>query len=183
MKRGRKIVLLSHCILNCNAKVEGLSSYGAMKFRIIEKLHKMDIGIIQLPCPEMHIYGIKRWGHTKEQFDNMHYRKEARNILESIALQVKNYIDNGYKVIGIIGIDGSPSCGVNITCSGEWGGEFKCIDNYEKALNTLKVIEEKGVFMEEAEKLFNEMNINIPFTAIREEGVELSIDRLLLQEA
>lgn len=179
MKRGKKIVLLSHCMLNCNAKVEGLSTYRAMKFRILEKLYSMDIGVIQLPCPEMHIYGIKRWGHTKEQFDNLHYRNEARKLLEPIGNQVKNYIENGYRVIGVIGVDGSPSCGVSLTCSGQWGGEFKSLDNYQKALDTLKVIEEKGVFMEEAEKLFNELGINIPFTAIREEGVEVSIDNLL----
>ncbi|MEF9951140.1 MAG: hypothetical protein RR840_02570 [Clostridium sp.] len=172
MKRGKKIVLLSHCILNCNSKVEGLSNYKSMKFEIIETLHKMDIGIIQLPCPEMHIYGIKRWGHTKEQFDNLHYRKEARKILEPIGDQVKNYIDNGYEFIGYVGIDGSPSCGVNYTCSGNWGGEYKSIENYKNAIDSLKKIHESGVFIEEAKKLFNDLGINMPYYSIPEEEEE-----------
>lgn len=179
MNRSKKIVLLSHCILNCNAKVEGLSNYKSMKFRIIEKLHKMDIGIIQLPCPEMHIYGIKRWGHTKEQFDNLHYRREARKILEPVAYQVKNYIDNGYELIGYVGIDGSPSCGVNKTCSGQWGGEYKSIENFNNAINTLKMVNEPGIFVEEAKLIFEELGIKTPYFAIQEDEVDDYIDNII----
>jgi predicted secreted protein len=61
MKRDKNIVVVCHCILNCNSKVEGLSEYrGAVDFT--KKLVDSGIGIIQLPCPEMILYGIKRWG-------------------------------------------------------------------------------------------------------------------------
>ncbi|GBF35608.1 hypothetical protein DCCM_4737 [Desulfocucumis palustris] len=87
-------------------------------------LMEKQIGIIQLPCPEMVVYGIKRWGHVREQFDTLFFREKCQDIIKPITYQLLDYVKNGYKVIGIIGVDGSPSCGVNLTCSGDWGGEF-----------------------------------------------------------
>ncbi|MEG0371368.1 MAG: hypothetical protein RR645_03640 [Clostridium sp.] len=181
MNRGKKIMLLSHCILNCNAKVEGLSSYKSSLIEVVNLLHKEGISIIQLPCPEMSIYGIKRWGHVKNQFDTPFFRSECRGMLTPIVNQVNDYINNGYNVLGVIGIDGSPSCGVNKTCKGSWGGEFKCIENYKKCVETLEMVNEEGVFIEELKKLFKESSLNIPFIALKEENMEDSVKQLNIQ--
>jgi len=134
MKRSKKIVVLCHCILNCNSKVEGSSDYeGAMYFN--KKLIDDGFGIIQLPCPELIMYGIKRWGHSKEQFDNIIYREKCRELLLSYIYQIKMYIDNAYEVKAVIAIDGSPSCGYNKTCSSKlWYGELSGCKNLNKKI-------------------------------------------------
>lgn len=178
MNRGRKIILLCHCILNTNSKVEGLSSTKAFTNSLINILHSKDVGMLQLPCPEMHMYGIKRWGHVKDQFNTPIFRQQCREILISTVNQVKNYIDNGYSVLGVVGIDGSPSCGVNLTCRGNWGGEFKCIENYKNCVSTLKTSNEEGIFIEELKGLLSEREINIPFIALKEDDMENSVAEL-----
>lgn len=101
MNREKKIVLLSHCILNCNSKVEGLSTYASSIKSLVNFFMDSGIGIIQFPCPEMEIYGIKRWGHVKEQFDTAHFRKTSRELLKSTVGQIQNYMKNGYEIVGL----------------------------------------------------------------------------------
>lgn len=86
MKRNKKIALVSHCILNANSKVEGLSEYGGMLKDVMNYLMDEGYGIIQMPCPEMAIYGIKRWGHVKEQFDTPHSFEEQVSFIPQLGL-------------------------------------------------------------------------------------------------
>ena len=46
----------------------------------------------------MIVYGIKRWGHVKEQFDTLFYREQCREMLRPIVQQTKSYIDAGYEI-------------------------------------------------------------------------------------
>lgn len=168
LKRGKKIVLLSHCILNANSKVEGLSEYEGIIPSVVELLLERGVGVIQLPCPELLCCGIKRWGQVKEQYDNFHFRQECRKMLMPIISQVSDYMSAGYSVLGVVGIDGSPSCGVEITCSGDWKGELSGNPELDRTIGTLKMVGGKGVFMEELSKLLEEHGISLPFTAVDE---------------
>lgn len=178
LKRSKKIVLVSHCILNSNSKVEGLSEYSGVIYEIVNLIIESGVGIIQLPCPEMLMYGIKRWGHVKEQFDTPYFRERSRKLIEPIIDQIIDYQRNGYKIIGCIGIDGSPSCGVNKTCSGSWGGELLGDDNISNKIQDIIYISEPGVFIEELKKRFNEKGLNIPFIAIDEMNINSNIDQI-----
>ncbi len=176
LERSRKILMVSHCILNSNAKVEGLSQYEGIFKEVVDMIHEEGIGIIQLPCPEMIMYGIKRWGHVKEQFDTLFYRENCRKMLKPIIGQVKGYTDAGYEIIGVLGVDGSPSCGVNLTCSGNWAGDFSSKEDIEDKVRDLKIIESSGVFIEELKKYFEEYNLEILFVAINEDDVYSSLN-------
>ncbi len=112
MERSKRVVLVSHCILNQNTVVYPLArAKGPYKDIIIELMNN-DIGIHQLPCPEYRYLGLKREPMSKEQYDN----KEFRAINKSIAIDtvnvIKEYINNGYEVLGIIGINESPTCSI-----------------------------------------------------------------------
>ena len=50
MKRAGKVVLLAHCILNVNAKVDGLATVPAGCTALVTRLLDEGYGIIQLPC-------------------------------------------------------------------------------------------------------------------------------------
>lgn len=167
------MVILAHCILNANSKVKGLSLYPGAVRDIVLKYMDEGVGIIQLPCPELTYEGLKRWGKCRNQYDHPRYRKHCREILEQVVDQIEEYVNNGYVVEGIVGIDGSPSCGVNITCRGYVGGELADTGTVEK-LGNLRETEGQGVFIEELANMLNQRNLTCKFHAIDEKGSELS---------
>ena len=101
MNRSKKLAVLSHCILNQNAVVKGEYKDMNVFFSFVQELFGNNIGILQLPCPETECYGLKRWGHVKEQFNNSGYKKYARETLNSFINTLREYIDNGYEIVGI----------------------------------------------------------------------------------
>lgn len=177
MERKREIVAVCHCILNCNSKVEGLSNDKG-SHNVSLQILSSGYGIIQLPCPEMVMYGIKRWGHVKEQFDNLFYRNQCKIMLDPYIKQFENYITSNYKIKAIIAIDGSPSCGYNKTCSSNnWFGELSGCNNLSEKLSYIKMIDGKGIFIEELEKSLKENNLEIPIIGL-DESVGLDINTI-----
>jgi len=169
MQRNKRMILLSHCILNSNAKVEGLAKYKGVLKEVVKNLIDSEYGIMQLPCPEMQGYGIKRWGHVKEQFDTQYFRKNCQSILVPIVDQIVDYTRNGYIFEAVIGIDGSPSCGVNMTCSSAcWGGEVANEYGILDKIKDVKLVEGQGIFMEEFKIALDVHQIELPFIAIDE---------------
>ncbi|MCC0727684.1 MULTISPECIES: CD3072 family TudS-related putative desulfidase [unclassified Clostridioides] len=168
MKRNREIVVVCHCILNCNSKVEDLSEFKGAQSITIDLINN-GYGIIQLPCPEMILYGINRWGHVKEQFDNLFFREQCRQMLIPYIRQFDEYLKNNYNIKSIIAIDGSPSCGYNKTCSSKnWFGELSGCKDLMNKINDVQMVEEKGIFIDELEKLLNEYNLEIPIVGFDE---------------
>ena len=162
MERSKKVVITAHCILNQNSVVHPCARNMKDFSDKIAGFMEENIGIIQLPCPEMKIYGLKRWGHVKDQFMNTHFEDVSKDLLDDYVKQIQDYIANDYEILGIYGIDQSPSCGVNETCvSSKWYGE---IDNVSKErLESVSIINEKGRFMEIFEEMLTEKGIEIKF--------------------
>jgi len=183
VQRSKKILLISHCLLNVNSKVNKLANYQGTLEELIIPLMKKGYGFIQLPCPEMLAYGIKRWGQVKDQYDTPYYRKHVKKLLEPILEQLLDYYKNGYTICGCIGIDGSPNCGVYKTCKAEnWEGEIGSINTMpalEYILNSLKEVPEKGIFIEEFQILLNQNKLNLPFFAVDEAYPTFSIQNIL----
>ncbi|MCC0762812.1 hypothetical protein IR151_07360 [Clostridioides sp. ES-S-0006-03] len=168
MKRNREIVVVCHCILNCNSKVEGLSEFKGAQSITIDLINN-GYEIIQLPCPEMILYGINGWGHVKEQFDNLFFREQCRQMLIPYIRQFDEYLKNNYNIKSIIAVDGSPSCGYNKTCSSKnWFGELSGCKDLMNKINDIQMVEEKGIFIDELEKLLNEYNLEIPIVGFDE---------------
>ena len=78
MNRGKKIVILSHCILNQNSVVKPYAKEQKYYFEFIKNFLLNNCGIIQLPCPELLILGLKRWGHVKDQFEYPYFKREYK---------------------------------------------------------------------------------------------------------
>jgi len=111
-KRSRKIVVVAHCILNQNSRVQGIAYYPGMINEIVDVLRKYEVGIIQMPCPELTYAGLLRPSQTKEQYDTPAYRRHCRQIASSTANQIQEYMRNGFKILAILGVEDSPTCGV-----------------------------------------------------------------------
>ncbi len=126
-KRSGKVIFLSHCCLNQNAKVRGIASYPGAITPLVQMLLDHGIGIYQMPCPEMTYLGNMRWGQVKDQYNNPMFRRHCQRIVEEIIDQTQNYLQCGYQVLGFVMMDGSPVCGLHRTPrpSNEdvmWGG-------------------------------------------------------------
>lgn len=163
MNRSKKLVVMCHCLLNSNSKISGLAHYSGALLPVVNKYLEAGVGIVQLPCPEMTYLGLKRWGMTKNQYDTVFYRRHCIELLNTYVDQIIEYTNNGYQVECIVGVDGSPSCGVNSTCEGYCGG---VID--ENSSPSFREVAEQGVFIGELCNMLNQHGISIPLKAIDE---------------
>lgn len=121
----KQILLVSHCILNTAAKVvlydeAEIQAEEALRIRFLQQAIGQGVQLLQLPCPEYTLYGARRWGHVREQFNNVFFRNHCKKILEPVLDQLQEYRENSamVQVLGIVGVDGSPSCGVDYSCTG-----------------------------------------------------------------
>ncbi len=145
MIRGRKIIYTAHCVLNQNSVIREWERAPGAFNDIIRVLLDYNISIVQLPCPEFIYLGESRPPKTKEDYDIPEYRKLCRDLGEKIIVQMKEYKSKDYKIIGLLGIEESPSC---------------------------DTLGEKGIFMEELEFLMNKENILLQSFDIPEDYIE-----------
>ena len=77
--KSRRIVLVSHCVLNQNSVVEGWSrAKGAVP--IVKLLLEEGIGIVQLPCPELICGGLSRPPRSFDDYNTAGYRARCRDL-------------------------------------------------------------------------------------------------------
>lgn len=111
---------------------------------------------------------MNRWGMTKEQYDNPNFRRHCREILTYPMVQIQASLQAGYQIVGVLGMDKSPNCGLNLTCRGYTGGELSSVDQVETQVNSLRFVPEQGIFMEEFLKMLAQKDIKPTLFAIEE---------------
>lgn len=169
----QKIIIVSHCFFNDAAKlrnqnIEEMTAERRGKREFLTYLLSEGYEIIQLPCPEFLLYGSRRWGHAASQFDTPHFRAEARRMLEPVVMQLEEYnaFPDRYELTGIIGIDGSPSCGIDFTYDGDWGGEFGSKEAVSPVPGTLNKVNSPGIFMRILKEMLREKHLFVEFYSI-----------------
>jgi predicted secreted protein len=168
MNRSKRIVATCHCILNANAKVPPLATVGGVFAEAVSDYIAAGCGLFQLPCPEAAYLGMKRWGMTREQYDHPHFRAFCREILRYPLVQLQAFAQAGYELVGIIGMDGSPNCGVTITCEGYSGGELCSPENLGDQIKALRFVAGRGVFMTELLAMLQQAGLQPKLLAVRE---------------
>lgn len=166
-RRKRRIIFVSHCWLNINTRFpEGCAFEGA-NVPLVTTLLDAGLGIIQMPCPEYECLGLEkaRYGELKD--DDL--RARFRGIAKAVAKQIADYRDLGFEIVGVMGMNPSPSCGVD---SAKGKGTMLGTDR------DISERKEPGVFIEELQSLLAEKEIqNVPFYGVRrllvgETGIE-----------
>ena len=170
MNRSKKIIVVSHCILNANAKVRPLAVYPGVLKSVIHQFIENGTGIFQLPCPESSYLGINRWGMCFEQYDTPKFRRHCRKILEPCLDQIEAFVSAGYEIVGVIGADGSPNCGVNKIPTGLEGGVISQADTMENQLKNFEFKKGSGVFFTILREMLEQRNIFTRFQAVDEEN-------------
>jgi len=139
---------LAHCFLNPQAKIQGSPDITNLIEQILSTLREHKCGIIQLPCPELLHGGLSRWGQTKFQYDSVFFRRHCEKLAETIIDQAEEYQRHQVPVGPIIGVEGSPSCGITLTCDGQWGGELSEDIKLINKIRQVQLVKSRGVFME-----------------------------------
>lgn len=131
-QRGKKILLVAHCILNQNAKIDHCAHYPGTIKELAQLLINSEVGLLQMPCPELRCLGldrqvVQRAGLTIESEDTrvaLRMNEEPARALchamiNDLIYQISEYQKNAFKIVGIVGINGSPTCGVETTWSND----------------------------------------------------------------
>jgi predicted secreted protein len=160
--RSKKIVLVSHCILNQNAISDGTADYPAAIKEIIYPLIDAGVGILQMPCPELNCLGLDRGdvhgGERPVVVENTRIRRALKQpdryrvlagLVDQVVYQVEEYLRNGFNVVAVIGMNRSPSCGVDTTS-----------DNDQE-------IAGRGVFMDRLREELEKRDIHVPMYGIK----------------
>lgn len=148
--------------LNQNAISDGTAVYPAMFRNVIELFMRADIGIAQMPCPELCCLGLDR-GNIYESdvpvvIENTRIRTEMKKdipnaqldrLADHVVYEILEYIKHGFEIVGIIGANRSPNCGVDTTS-----------DNNTETNGM-------GLFMEKILCRLSDNNISIPMVGLK----------------
>ncbi|MDL9978419.1 hypothetical protein [Microbacterium candidum] len=104
------ILLVSHCILNQNAVVQPLARSSGVLFDAASWALEQGWGIYQLPCPEFRARGPLRDRDTFDGYNTEDFHRSNREILDPVIRQLRRYQDAGYRIVGGMHVQGSPSC-------------------------------------------------------------------------
>ena len=167
-KRSGRIAVVAHCVLNQNSRVLGLAERSSMITEIVEFFLRKKIGILQMPCPELTYAGVLRQPQTKDQYDTALFRSHCRKIAKEIVDQIQDYKKCGITTEIVIGVDGSPSCGVNETSKGS------TCENISKS----ERVKGSGILIEQLRFALKERKISIPFYGIRYERLSEDLPKI-----
>lgn len=112
--RSWKVVLVSHCMLNQNARITTAADFPAMFEPLVDWLKGHRIGIIQMPCPELRVLGLGRVT-VREGLETAEGHRHLHELIDDLIYEIREYQLQGFDVLGILGKEGSPSCGVTQT--------------------------------------------------------------------
>jgi predicted secreted protein len=130
--RSRRVVLLSHCLLNENVRYLGGATRPGAVTEVVEPYLRAGVGVVQLPCPEQHAWGGVLKPHLLHLFGSRALRVSAlrrpviavlraltllrcRPLVRRTARLVADYRRSGLEVVEVVGVGASPSCGVTTT--------------------------------------------------------------------
>lgn len=160
VRRSKKVIFLSHCILFQSIRAHGVSiKFSAVVRPIVELLMENNINLIQMPCPEIPYDGVIRKAVRKDVYDNPKFRKICSRYARQVVNLMRDLSDAGFKIVGILGVENSPTCGVRFVFRERKGR-----------------VNEPGIFIEELQRLLLAENFkHIPFLGIKTYNIEKSL--------
>ncbi|HJO95502.1 MAG TPA: hypothetical protein QF753_19050 [Victivallales bacterium] len=178
-KRSRKVIILAHCILNQNAKLDRLvTSYSGTISEVANIIVNSGVGILQMPCPELLCLGLDRdcikgtfptieaeKTRVGRKMSDFTFKEQCSNIADNIVYQIEEYTTNNFNILGIVGVNCSPTCGTETT----W------IDNDE--------VKGQGIYIQILEEKLKDKGLKVPIKGIKPDEIneaELIIRELLL---
>ena len=91
--RGRRFVAVIECILNQNARDDGAACSPAVDFQVLERCHAHRVGVLQMPCPEIHALGFARRRAPGERIRDALHNEACIERCATLAHEVAERID------------------------------------------------------------------------------------------
>lgn len=131
-ERSGQVVFVSHCPLNQNVRYPGGAVRPGGVHEVVDRYLNAGIGICQMPCPEQRAWGGvgKPWILPAFGAGGTWRGPAARRLLgifvwytrwvyarlaRSVARDIADCASSGIGVVAVVGVGGSPSCGVHST--------------------------------------------------------------------
>ena len=161
MERGKKIIFIPHCFLNQNAKALGREvAQGSVK-EIMDVLTESDIGIVQMSCPQLEYNGgLNRKAKDKAAYDKKAYRSSCKRLSLNVLNQIEKYMAKKYTIVGVMGVEFTPSCAVHQLRNGN------------------RSVPGKGIFMEEFETVLKKKKFQVPIIGVDLNNIFSSSEKL-----
>ena len=156
--RCKRVLAVIECILNQNARDLGAASYMDMNWDVLDLCRTHQVGILQMPCPEMVCLGFERTrspgASIRDVLDTEEGRRCCRSLSVHIADRLHEYHAQGFRVLAVLGGNPqSPGCAVH---EGRHG-----------------LLPTSGVFMQELERELKGRALAVPFRGIRDHDAKL----------
>lgn len=148
-KRSKKIIFCVHCLLNQNARAESVAKCPGVVPEFLAYCLENDYGIVPIACPQLMFEPIARPPETKEHYLSKISVNTNKKVAKEVVEQIKKYLSAGYKIGGVFGVSGSPTCGANVT------------HQRNKEGNSIRV-NGSGIFFDELKKLLSKEKIVLP---------------------
>ncbi len=152
-KRSYRFVCVIDCILNQNARDAGAAAFSAMNHEVIQLCNDYDVGLLQMPCPEIAFLGFSRsrppGTSIRAALDTSDGRSHCRKLSIDIIDRVEEMISQGAELMAVLGGNPeSPGCAVHA-------------DNGEEHAAS-------GVLIAELRNELHKRNIQVPMRGIRD---------------
>lgn len=156
--RGGRILLVIECILNQNARDRGAASCAAMNRELVSLCLDQNIGLLQIPCPEIRALGWERkrpaGNSLREALDTPEGRASCRKLARDMADRVEQYQAVGYEILGVVGgNEQSPGCAVHHVPAGDPHAPLS---------------QESGLLMQALDETFILRGVDIPIVQLRD---------------
>lgn len=107
-------VFVAPCIVHPALRARGITTDEDREYfsRCLERCREWNIEVVPLPCPETEYLGMGREpGSYCERLNTLDFE----NILQKCEQNVRSFMDERGPPLCIVGVDSSPTCGVNTT--------------------------------------------------------------------
>ena len=84
--RSKKVVFVAYCLLDQNARAKGIAKYSGPVYEVLETLIKKEVGIVQMPCPELLHEGFDRLPYPRNWYDT----KELGGFVDGVRSRLQN---------------------------------------------------------------------------------------------
>jgi predicted secreted protein len=185
--RGNRVVFLSHCMLDENVRYLGGAFHPGAVPDVLP-LIRDGVGICQMPCPEMRAWGgvhkpamllayglrdtpLYRFRRMPFRLFVLYTRYRYRRLARQVANEIKRYGDAGIVIAGVVGIGGSPSCGVHTSM--DLDRAFECVAACPFAAIGRQLINDdvligcrsagEGLFVRSLRRRLRRLRIDVPF--------------------
>ncbi|MBU4205022.1 hypothetical protein KKE19_03445 [Patescibacteria group bacterium] len=165
-QRSKRFIFVPFCLLCQAFQARGIVRFGFSSVikPIFDELLKHDLNIIQMPCPESRLggyeKGLQRGPRGIEDYNTPEFLAICDVAANEVLQMIKAIINNGFEVVGILGLEYSPSCSVLLQYSNKG------------------TTHHSGHFIAALQRKLRTEQIKVPFIGINRRGIKASIKKI-----